>query len=159
MKKQLLIILAILLINGTCKAQNASFKLFGQTIDYQTGTLILSTINTTLTTLNLAGLNPKWQAQYTQGVAVVTGACQLGYGIYDARKEFTTLNIVNITAGAATIIANGVLLYKTLTKGGTNLTPKNHGKKPTSWNLYSSPFNSPFVSNKLEFGIRVVKSF
>ncbi len=158
MKKQLLICLAIALIIVTANAQstqNVGFKLFGEKIDYETATIALTTINTTLTTLNLAGITPKWQSQYIQGVAVATGACQLGFGIWQARNNFTTLNLVNITAGTATIITNGFLLYKTFTGGST--PTKNDGKKSSSWNIYSSPL--PLTNNKQEIGIRLVKSF
>ena len=149
MKKQLLIFLTTILIIHTSNAQKTSndVKVIGTTINYETGTLILTAINSTLTTLNLAGINPKWQPQYVQGVAIATGVCQLGYGIWQTRSDFATLNLVNITAGTATIITNGILLYNTL----------NPGKKLFSWNLYSAPI--PNKMNKLEFGVKLVKKF
>lgn len=136
MKKHLLILLAVPLIICTCKAQ---------TVSYETGTIILTTINTALTTLNASGITPKWQTKYTEGLAILTGAGQLAYGIYQAGEDISTLDIVNITAGAATIITNSILLYKTF----------HSGNKTTSWNLYYLPVEK----NTLAFGIRVVKSF
>jgi hypothetical protein len=156
-------ILSVALVLFVCfsHAQTAGFKVFGEEITYETGTVVLSSINATLTALNLAGLTPKWQQQYTQGVAIATGAAQLGYGIWDARKEFTTLNLVNITAGTATIITNSILLYKTLTKGPVK--KKNNGggggKGPASFNIYSAPIYSPYKTNSTEFGIRLSRSF
>ncbi len=158
MKKQFFLFLAISFILVSSKAQNAGFKVFGEEIDYQSATIALTTINTALTTLNTVGITPKWQSKYISGVAIATGAVQLGLGIYDARKSFTSLNIVNMTAGAATIITNSYLLYKTFTKGSTNTSPnKKKGKQPSSWNLYSSPL--PLLDNKMEVGIRFTRNF
>lgn len=139
MKKLLLILLVIPIMFCSSRAQ---------TINYETGTIILTTINTALTTMNAYGIVPKWQAKYTAGLAIATGAFQLGYGIYEAGQEtgqsLSTLDVVNITAGAATIIANSFLLYKLFKTG-----------KTTSWNIYYSPFKK----NTPEFGIRIVKRF
>lgn len=135
MKKHLLILLAIPLMFCSSRAQ---------TINYETGTIILTTINTALTTMNVYGIVPKWQAKYTAGLAIATGAFQLGYGIYQAGQDISTLDVVNITAGTATIIANAYLLYKLFKTG-----------KTTSWNIYYSPFKK----NTPEFGIRIVKRF
>jgi hypothetical protein len=142
MKTRLLILLTIPLLMGVCKAQN-NVNLFGANINYQSGTILLTSINTVLTTLNASGINPKWQSQYTHGLAVVTGAAQLAYGIYQAGSKFGTLDIVNITAGAATMITNAVLLYKNYYAGG----------KKTTWNIYYSPFDTKGP----ELGLRIVQ--
>ena len=136
MKKYFFLLIAIPLLTGTCKAQ---------TINYETGTIILTTINTTLTTLNLSGITPKWQTKYTAGLALLTGASQLAYGIYQTRTDFATLNAVNIAAGTATIIANGILLYQLF----------HPTKKPISWNIQFSPVKK----NNPDFGFRIVKYF
>lgn len=136
MKKYILILAAALTIACSSKAQ---------TINYQTFTVILTTINTGLTTMNAYGIVPKWQAKYTAGLALATGAFQLGYGIYQAGQNATSsLNTVNITAGAVTIITNAILLYKLFRTG-----------KSTSFNFYYSPFKN----NTPQFGLRIVKHF
>ncbi|NTW31453.1 MAG: hypothetical protein HGB12_02315 [Bacteroidetes bacterium] len=148
MKKLLLFLIAIPLIIDTCKAQSSQandINLFGTNVNYQTGTILLTTINTALTTMNLAGINPKWQSKYTQGVAILTGASQLVYGIYQSRSDFSSLNLVNIGAGTATIITNSILLYN-------KLKPR---KKTTTWNLYYLPSKN----NNFEFGFQIVKHF
>jgi len=137
MKKYFLILIAIPFIIGTCKAQSNSA--------YQTGTIIFTAFNSTLTALNLSGITPKWQQKYTQGIALITGASQLAYGIYQTRTNFFTLNAINIAAGTATVITNGILLYQLF----------HPTKKKTSWNLYISPVKK----NNPEFGFRVVKYF
>lgn len=137
MKKLLLILLAIQLIIGTCKAQT--------NVNYETVTIALTSINTALTALNASGITPKWQTKYTEGLAILTGAGQLAYGIYQAGEDISTLDIVNITAGTATIITNSILLYKTF----------HSGNKTTSWNFYYSPLEK----NTLALGIRFVKKF
>lgn len=160
MKKQLIIFSILVLLFINCRAQSNPYtgiSIWGQKINYETGTLLLSSINATLTTLNLAGVTPKWQSQYMQGVAIATGACQLGYGIWQTRSDFTSLNLVNISAGTATIITNSIMLYKTLKGGGTS-KPKSGGKtNTTQFNIYNSPM--PFLANKQEVGIRFIKSF
>jgi len=130
-------LLALPLIMGTCRAQSNAA--------YQTGTIIFTAVNSAITTLNLSGITPKWQTKYTAGLAVVTGASQLAYGIYQTRTDFATLNAVNIAAGTATVITNGILLYQLF----------HPTKKKTSWNL----FISPLKKNNPEFGFRVVKYF
>lgn len=137
MKKYFFILLALSIIKSNCKAQTNSA--------YQTGTIIFTAVNSAITTLNLSGITPKWQTKYTAGLALLTGASQLVYGIYQTRTDFTTLNTVNIAAGTATIITNGVLLYQLF-------HPK---KKATSWNFYLSPLKK----NNPEFGFRIVKYF
>jgi hypothetical protein len=137
MKKYFLILFAIPLLMGTCNAQSNSA--------YQTGTIIFTAVNSAITTLNLSGITPKWQTKYTAGLALITGASQLAYGIYQTRTDFTTLNTVNIAAGTATIITNGILLYQLF-------HPK---KKATSWNIIFSPVNK----NSPDFGFRIVKYF
>jgi len=145
MKTRLLIFLAISFMLGTCKAQTNNVNLFGSTINYQTGTAIMTTVNTVLTTLNASGVTPKWQAQYTAGVALVTGGVQLAYGIYKAGSSFGTLNVVNMTAGVATIVTNSILLYQYFHSGG---------KKKTSFNIYINPNG---IGNSTEYGFTVVK--
>jgi hypothetical protein len=161
--KRVLLFLVFLTLSGfmfKAQSQNSGFKLGGTEINYETATLVLSSVNATLTTLNLAGITPKWQSQYMQGVAIATGACQLGLGIWQIRSDFTSLNLVNITAGTATIITNSYLFYKTLTKGGTNTKKGGKGgggKKGSTWNLYSAPTQLNY--NKLEVGVRLTMSF
>jgi hypothetical protein len=144
MKKQFVILLSMFIIIGACNAQSSQTNGFlGTNINYETGTATLSAINAVLTTLNASGVHPAWQSKYTQGVAVLTGAGQLAYGIYNAGKKISSLDIVNITAGTATIITNSILLYKTF-------HPK---KKATAWNIYFSPSKN----NNIEFGFHLVK--
>jgi hypothetical protein len=161
--KRLLILLLVITLTGfmfKAHSQNAGFKLGGTEINYESATLLISSVNATLTTLNLAGITPSWQSQYLQGVAIATGACQLGLGIWQIRSDFTSLNLVNITAGTATIITNSYLFYKTLKKGGTNTNKGGKGgggKKGSTWNLYSAPTQLNY--NKLEVGVRLTLSF
>jgi hypothetical protein len=134
--KKLIIMLAIPFIIGSCKAQ---------TLNYETVTVALTSINTALTALNASGITPTWQTQYTAGLAMATGAAQIAYGMYtDAQSDFGTLNIVNIAAGVATLVTNGILLYQTF-----------HTGKTTSLNFYYSPLKK----NTVGFGIRFVKTF
>ncbi|MFH0864705.1 MAG: hypothetical protein V1904_00820 [Bacteroidota bacterium] len=136
MKKKLLILLAVPLIIGTCKAQT--------TVSYETVTIALTSFNAALTALNASGITPKWQTKYTAGLAMLTGAGQLAYGIYEAGSTMTTLDIVNITVGTATIITNAILLYQTF-----------HTGKTTSLNSYYTPVEN----NTLALGLRFVKKF
>ena len=136
MKKHFLILLAIPLIIGRCEAQT--------TVNYETATIVLTSINTALTALNASGITPKWQTKYTEGLAILTGAAQLAYGIYEAGQDISTLDVVNITVGTATIITNAILLYQTF-----------HTGKTTSLNLYYSPLEK----NTLALGLRFVKKF
>jgi hypothetical protein len=143
MKKLILIFLAIPYIMCTCKAQ--SINLFGNDISYETGTTILTSVNTVLTTVNYLGVTPKWQTQYTAGVAMVTGAAQIAYGMYtDAQNDFGTLNIVNITAGVATLVTNGILLYQSF----------HSGSKTSSLNLYSTPVGNGELAMGVTYVIR-----
>jgi hypothetical protein len=141
--KKLFILIIFAITTGKSNAQTNNF--FGSNINYQTGTIVLTTINATLTSMNLAGLGPKWQSEYTLGASLVTGACQLAYGIYNTGSNLSSLDLVNISAGTATLVANAIKFYQTLYSK----------KKTTSWNL----FYAPGKNNCPEFGICIVKHF
>ncbi len=146
MKKIIFILLAFALIMGKSKAQTNNNNVFGANVNYQTGTIILTSVNAVLTALNASGITPKWQTQYVHYSALATGAIQVAYGLYKSGANLSTLNLVNIGAGSATIITNAILLYTSFFNGG---------KKKTSWNIIVSPVQG----NGAEYGVRVVKYF
>lgn len=149
MKTRLLFILAIPLMMGTCRAQSNILNLFGNNLNYGSGTAIFTSINAILTSFNVTALAPQWQKEYTEGAAIVTGATQVFYGVWQARSNFGALNVVNISAGAATIITNSIALYNTL----HSKNKRTVGGKKTVWNIYYSPFDTKGPA----FGFRVAR--
>ena len=148
MKKYILILSATALITYTCNAQSSK----SSGTNYQAGTAILSTINATLTAMNTSGLFPKGQAEYVQGIGVLTGLAQVGYGIYaQAGSNKSTLNVINYAVGSAAVITNAIAFFTTLSGGNKKPAPKN--EKKTTWNLYYAPINM----NNYAIGISVVK--
>jgi hypothetical protein len=151
MKKQLLILWAIFLIVGSSNAQSSQSG-----TNYETGTVIFSTINAALTAMNTSGIYPAWQTEYTQGIGVITGLAQVAYGIYaqaGSGSNKSTLNIINYTVGSAAAITNAIAFFSTLNGGKKKPAPKT--EKKTSWNIYYAPINM----NNYAIGISLVKHF
>ena len=148
MKKHILFLLSLSLIIGVCQAQGLQtkgFNLGNTSINYQTATIALTVINSALVSMNAAGIHPGWQAQYTQGIGILTGAFQLAYGLINSSGSNQALNLVNDGVGAATLITSAIQFYNTF----------HPHRKSTSWNIYYSPLKK----NNPGFGIRVVKRF
>ena len=149
MKKYFLILWTTFLIIDICNAQNS------QSNNYQAGTVIFTTINAVLTTMNTSGIFPKWQTEYAQGIGVITGLAQVAYGIYaQAGSNKSTLNIINYAVGSAAAVTNAIAFFTTLSSGNKKQSEPNKGKK-TTWNIYYAPIKM----NNYAIGLSVTKHF
>jgi len=127
MKKQLLILWAIFLIVGSSNAQSSQSG-----TNYETGTVIFSTINAAINGNEYIRIYPAWQTEYTQGIGVITGLAQVAYGIYaqaGSGSNKSTLNIINYTVGSAAAITNAIAFFSTLNGGKKKPAPKTERKR------------------------------
>lgn len=119
-----------------CNGQNLTgFNPLGGGDNYKVSSIVFTSVNATLTTLNVINYNHEKRSQENGGFAMVTGLAQIIYcGIYSKNISDAGYTILNYSVGTITSVIGGLRLFK-----------KKKQQSAVAYYLYSYPTGSDTV--------------